>query len=153
MIQTSIAGVITNVIMATIFALLYTVFSLLPQPDVLNVNTWFFIWLLLEYFFYFGLIFNINFFLFNLIPLFPLDGHRLIEALYPQSKVVAFLRRYGSMILIGLIFFSYITESFIGIDLSPLTLYISNVGSWIRNGLLELWRLFFGIFGLKVGIF
>ena len=148
MIQTSLAGVITNIILATIFALLYSLFSLLPLPDIFNVNLWFFVWLLLEYFLYFGLIFNVNFFLFNLIPLFPLDGHRFIEALFPQSNIVAFLRRYGSMILIGLIFLSYITESFIGYDLSPLTLYISNVGSWISNGLLKLWGLFLGIFGV-----
>ena len=131
---------------AIIFALFYTLFSLLPTPDIFNVNWWFFVWLLLEYFFYFGLIFNVNFFLFNLIPLFPLDGHRFIEALFPNSRAVEFLRRYGSMILIGLILLSYVTESFIGIDLSPLTLYISNVGSWISNGLLKLWGLLFGVF-------
>lgn len=140
MIETSIAGVTTNIILAIIFSLLYSLFHLLPAP--IEYNAWFYIYLILEYFLFYGIIFNINFFLFNLIPLFPLDGFRLLETLFPSSRIVEFLRRNGGIILIGLILFGYATEKIVGMDLSPLTLYISYVGNWLRNALMSFWGLF-----------
>lgn len=140
MIETSIAGVTTNIIFAIIFSLLYSLFHLLPMP--VDYNAWFYVYLLLEYFLFYGMIFNINFFLFNLIPLYPLDGFRLLDTLFPASGIVEFLRRNGGIILMGLILFGYVTERIFGMDLSPLTLYVSYVGTWIRNGLMSFWGLF-----------
>lgn len=142
MIQTSLAGVTTNIIFAVVFSFLYCIFQLIPSPSLSQIDFWFFIWIFLLNFFYFGMIFNINFFLFNLIPLYPLDGFRFLDAAFPTSNIIAFLRRYSSMILIGLILISYVSESFIGIDLSPLTWYISTVGNWIIDALVSLWGLF-----------
>lgn len=140
MIETSIAGVATNIIFAIFFSLLYSFFLLLPAP--VDYNAWFYIYLILNYFLFYGIIFNINFFLFNLIPLSPLDGFRLLETLFPSSRIVEFLRRYGGIILIGLILFGYATERIVGMDLSPITLYISNVGNWLFNTLMSFWGLF-----------
>jgi Zn-dependent protease len=47
---------------------------------------------------------------FNLIPVFPLDGEHIVEALLPVDKAQAYARfmtRYGMPILIGLIFFGH----------------------------------------------
>ena len=141
LIETSIAGVLTNLIFAVIFSLLYLLFALIPTPSLDN-SMLLYLWLFCDYFLYFGVIFNINFFLFNLIPLFPLDGFRLWDALFPRSKILEFLYKYGSLILIGLIVFGYVTENFFGVNLSPLNLYISYVGTWIRDGLFAFWGLF-----------
>jgi len=47
---------------------------------------------------------------FNLLPIFPLDGSHILEALLPVDKAQAFARfshTYGFAILIGLLFFGH----------------------------------------------
>ncbi len=141
MIETSIAGVVTNAIFAVFFSLLQALFLLLPSPSGFDV--WFYLWFVIRYFLYLSVIFNVNFLLFNLLPLFPLDGFRLLEALLPSgNRVIEFLRKNGSTILLALIVFGFITDRFFGINLSPLNLYIEYVGGWIETGLSSLWGLF-----------
>ncbi|HEY42950.1 MAG TPA: site-2 protease family protein [Anaerolineae bacterium] len=58
--------------------------------------------------------FNLILLLFNLIPVFPLDGEKVLEYFLPPSgkDTLYRLRPYGPMILIGLIFMG----QFVGID-------------------------------------
>ena len=57
-----------------------------------------------------------------------------------------FMRRYSGTILLALILLGFVSDSFFGIDLSPVTLYITHVGGWITSALKWLW----GLLGLNL---
>ena len=94
----SIAGVLTNLVLAFLFYPLYLLASELPYN---HLN--YFIYCFL----YFGYSLNIAFCVFNLIPVYPLDGFRLVDTFAKKrGKLFQFLRTYGYYTLIGLIFLS-----------------------------------------------
>lgn len=95
----------------------------------------------------YSVLLNINFALFNILPLFPLDGFRVIEAFSKRDNgFLRFMRRYSGTILLALILLGFVSDSFFGIDLSPVTLYITHVGGWITSALKWLW----GLLGLNL---
>ncbi|RLC71850.1 MAG: site-2 protease family protein [Chloroflexi bacterium] len=57
------------------------------------------------------ILFNLILTIFNLIPIAPLDGFKVLLALLPRNLAYSFERteRYGSMILLLFIFFGYFT--------------------------------------------
>ena len=70
----------------------------------------------------YGVTINMTLFLFNLIPIYPLDGFRVVETLAkPNNAYVAFNYRYGNFLLIGVILIftvlGYIA-SYIGVNLN-----------------------------------
>ncbi|WP_035589158.1 site-2 protease family protein [Hippea jasoniae] len=92
------AGPITNLILAVIFAVLYHISFLIPveaiaQPLVLSCA--------------YGVEINLIFAFFNLIPILPLDGGRILAAFLPPQMAYKFSRiePYGIYIVIGLLFF------------------------------------------------
>lgn len=78
-----------------------------------------------QFFYYlcaYGVTINMTLFLFNLIPIYPLDGFRVVETLAkPDNAYVRFNYRYGNFLLIGVILiftiFGYIAR-YIGVDLN-----------------------------------
>lgn len=87
------AGPITNLTIAFILSLLLK-FSLLPvillQTAAFNI-----------------LVINVVLAIFNLIPIYPLDGSKIIMALLPQNladEYEDFMNRYGIFVLVLLIF-------------------------------------------------
>lgn len=103
---TAIAGVITNYIIAFIGYLLYLVVWLyFPAGNafVYQVNYFF------QMLFWDLFIFNLGVFIFNLLPLYPLDGFRIVESLTRSiNPVQRFLRTYGMYILIILVLESFL---------------------------------------------
>ena len=99
---TAIAGVVTNYIIAFIFYPLYLlsyIYVGMTTAGGLFLTT--FLWLVFSY--------NLSIAVFNLLPLFPLDGFRVVESLTrPWNKVRQFLGKYGQPILLVLIFESFV---------------------------------------------
>ncbi len=93
-LKVSLAGPVMNVIVAMAFSLLSRFATLLPQVPYLQV--------ILNM----GVIMNIGLAVFNLIPIPPLDGSKILSSLLPVSRsgVLDQLDRYGQFILILLLY-------------------------------------------------
>lgn len=137
-ITVSIAGVAVNLLLAFLFGMGVV---LLGNISFVEVNS-------LYYFVYFCYAFcllamqlNINFALFNILPLYPLDGYRLLSCFVSERNgFLTFLRRYSIYILIGFVCLNYIP---IVRNYSPLNLYIGWIGDKINEGFTAFWRLVF----------
>ena len=111
MFTTAIAGVCVNLIIAFLAYPLYLVVIRFLYPYcATSVVAEFFIKLLysvLKYIY----VYSLFSFVFNLLPLFPLDGFRVVESFTRQiNPVRRFLANYGRLILIVLIALSYIID-------------------------------------------
>lgn len=99
---TASAGVLCNLLLAFFFYPLSSLADIyLTEPNYLFI--------FLCSFAYYFFLYNLNFCVFNLLPLYPLDGFRIWDALdRKRGKVFRFIARYGSYILMGLIIESFI---------------------------------------------
>lgn len=94
----SLAGILTNFVLAIFFSAFYFFFS----AKLLVGGNLFFEFL--GYLFMLGTIINLSLMIFNLIPIYPLDGFNfIITFMKPDNKFIQFMRKYGSIILIILI--------------------------------------------------
>ena len=101
-LYTSLAGPLSNFLFAIPFGLLLRIFPALYYNNLLLP-----IGMMLQL----ALIYNLIFCAFNLIPIPPLDGSKVLFVLLPPEHrhIELWLERYGFMVLIGLIFFDRIT--------------------------------------------
>ena len=122
---TACAGVVMNYLTALLIYPLYLVI-LVYMPEVP------FITLLLEDFFYFVFAYSLSFCVFNLLPLYPLDGFRVLDALNKRrGKVYRFLRDYGQYILYGLIIESFICRVLVRIGIAQMAWF--NILGWFMQ--------------------
>jgi Zn-dependent protease len=107
---TAIAGVVTNYIIAFFAYALYCVVTRFAFPQS-NTTLYYFCYFF-DYFFYILFAYSLSIVVFNLLPLYPLDGFRIVESCTRQiNPVRRFLREYGQMILIILIVESFICNA------------------------------------------
>ena len=130
----SIAGVLSNLIIAFIFMPLMGLIILFAA----NIKSLF--WLqVLMYLFSFMIEINILLIVFNMLPIYPLDGFNAVAAyLKYENRFVQFMRRWGHLVLIGLLIVFEIVYSSTGVDiLGELCYYISYpftaLWSWIMG--------------------
>ncbi len=127
-VAVSLAGILTNILQGILFCGLYVAFVTFV-PTTINSYIWYAYYLFLNY----GVIISFSLALFNLLPVYPLDGFRFIEAVTkPGNSFVSFMKRNS--------FFMYIIVYFL------LSSYFSLVLYPLANGVLWLWQRFFGLF-------
>lgn len=108
LVLTSSAGIIVNYLTAFIVYPIYLAVVYYFPSDILLLNDF------LTDFTYFLFAYSLSFCVFNLLPLYPLDGFRIVDALNRRrGKVFRFLRNYGYYILLGLIAESFICSTFV----------------------------------------
>lgn len=109
MILVAVAGPVTNFILAIISAVLLRGIIVFINPAVSGSSMTMFVepvvWMLA-----FSVYINLLLAIFNMIPLPPLDGGRVLSGLLPyrQAALLARIEPYGMLIIIALVFFTNI---------------------------------------------
>jgi len=95
MVTVGIAGPLSNIVLGTVFALLYRAFPLTGGPG---------------FFLIYGGYINFILAFFNLIPIPPLDGSRILSVFLPFDVRIKYERmeRYGIFIVIGLLMLGFL---------------------------------------------
>lgn len=108
----SFAGPLSNFILAVILFLIFLLFFYFTSPGVYIIN---FLW--------YGVFLNVFLFMFNLLPIPPLDGSHILFDLFPNKITAGLLNLglYGSIILMLFIY-------------SPLWNYFFAAVNWILKG-------------------
>ena len=108
MITVSLAGIITNCILAGIFLLLY--FLMTPLFYKSNNSIFFsFLNIMLNTFITAGIRINIMLALFNSLPIYPLDGYNLVNTLLPKNTLYqSFMIKWGQVIIFTIVFLGII---------------------------------------------
>ncbi len=122
---TASAGIILNYVLAfLIYPLALVVINFMPRIVFLYDFLHYLTLLLYSY--------NLSFCVFNLLPLYPLDGFRIVDALNKRrGKVYRFLRNYGQWILLGLVAESFLCNLFVRFGIWQMD--YANILGWIMK--------------------
>ena len=130
MILVAAAGPAMNIILAVMAALLFHLVSYLPDTAerwaAENLKN--------------GLVINVILAIFNLLPLPPLDGGRIVVGLLPDRLATRFARleRYGLGILVGVLFILPILGAQLGINLNIISRFVATATNAVIRVILEL---------------
>ncbi|MBQ2804352.1 MAG: site-2 protease family protein [Clostridia bacterium] len=140
-VTVALAGVATNLLLAFVASFFYVwLHSAIPSMDFSNEVLYYMVYLL-NVTLQFIIQLNINFALFNLLPLYPLDGYRLLSSFINENnKFMTAIRKYSFYIVIALVALNLVPslKAF-----SPMYWYIGKFGGAIVEAFLNFWRLFF----------
>jgi Zn-dependent protease len=124
-LKIALAGPLSNAVIAMVLSV---IFSLLSSSASVQAGS---VWPVLSEVFLYGIYINWGLFIFNLIPLPPLDGsHLLLHSLKKYPALYNGLYKYGSLLLFALIIGSFLTK----INFLPIWPAIQ----WVAEGFLSL---------------
>ncbi len=115
MVLVSISGVASNLIMCGAgLLILYFLYPLVGFYYVdITPNTIIVLKMLVYYFLIFFITINFMLAFFNMLPIYPLDGYRLLDIfMKPGNRYRTFMQRYGMYSLIGLIILGNLLRGF-----------------------------------------
>ena len=140
-ITVSIAGIVTNLTIAFLAAIGV---ALLGSINVHGMSGSKYYFVYLCYMLMSMLLsLNVSLALFNFLPLFPLDGYRLLSCFINENRgCMVFLRKYSLYFLLGFMLLNYLP---IVSAYSPLNLYLSTFGGMIQHGFRKFWELVFHV--------
>jgi len=125
MLWISAAGPLSNMVLALASGILLRIFiATVETPDQTSFMT------LLTYVIFMSLQINLALAIFNILPIAPLDGSKILSGLLPDSFGSMFLimERYGPFILLGLIIFGRLTGvSILGGLIWPFVKFFSSI--------------------------
>ena len=129
MFTVSVAGVTLNLILAFFC---YPLFVVCSEINYLST------------FLLYMVVVNLNLAAFNLLPLYPLDGYRILNCFIPETnKFMSFLKNYSRYILIFLLALGIIRDV---LDLSlwfdPLSWLLNKIMEFFINAFDAFWGLF-----------
>lgn len=120
----SISGILTNLVLAFVFSGLFFLYVHFAGNDVSLYSNYFMMFL--YYILFFGIIINLSLAVFNLIPVYPLDGFNFIQTFLKYSNpFVQFMYKYGNIILL-IILITPIFDIFYGVVIDGLLWLISS---------------------------
>ncbi len=121
MIWVSLAGPVTNLLMAVVSALLYKLIIALPVQNVFFIKK---VLVPVALMLQISVVLNIGLAVFNAIPIPPLDGSKILMGILPPKQAIAYSRiePYGFFIILALIFFRVIDYV-----IFPLIIFLRNL--------------------------
>ena len=143
----AIAGVTVNLILSffsvPLFLLFNNVFIRMAVPG----SVWLAIAQVFRQFFLISMVLNLGLVIFNLLPIFPLDGFRVVESFtHHRNPYCVFMRKYGRFIFFGLILWGVVVSELLpmlGVDLwflNPFYYFI-----WLMDAILWVFLQFWGL--------
>lgn len=127
----SIAGVLVNFILGIVFSFIFVLLITVLPTGLLSSNFYF---CALSQFIVYSIVINFNLCFFNLLPLFPLDGFRIIESFTGnKTRFSQVMCQYSWLILIFLIL------------TSVLDYYIAFTSGRLTTLVIDLWSKLFGL--------
>lgn len=127
-IRVSMAGIVSNLILAVAFTLLYLVFVLLQGAIPAAESMFGFLITAARY----GVFINLILAFFNLVPIPPLDGSHVLYHFLPRAWRAGYQQagRFGFLILIGLL---YLYQPSLNIILWPALFFLGLADSFIEQ--------------------
>lgn len=129
MLEVSLAGVLANLAIAFCA---YPLFVLAVKyfPDIAQLDD------LIIYFLLYLVYIDVWLMIFNLLPIYPLDGFRLIEIFFPRSSYCRFMRANSRYVFLIYILLTFLGSRF-GINLN----IVSFLGEYVFSGIAWIWGL------------
>ena len=147
---TAIAGVTANYIIAFIAYPLYLLIATYAVTESVALS---YLITFFNYVFFLIFLYSLSVIMFNLLPLYPLDGFRVVESLTREvNPVRRFLRNYGYYILIILVVESFLCGVLLEYTNLTFVKYLDILGylQWFARNIIgypitAIWNLIFGL--------